>query len=100
MLALDWVLHLAIEQAIDQSIVVANKVTEVVLQSNLYGQDHGQSNQFLNLMIRDRNMILLQQAVLDPCILNDSKIVSANMRGIIHIHSKALKHVMNGNNLF
>jgi len=75
-------------------------VTEVVLRSNLYGKDHGRSNRFSNPMVGDRDMLLLQETVLDRCILNHSEIVSANMRGVIHVHSKALKHVTDGNNLF
>jgi len=51
-------------------------------------------------MARDRNMLLLQETVLDCCVLNHSEIVSVNMRGVIHVHSKAPKHVTNENNLF
>jgi len=45
-------------------------------------------------------MLLLQETVLDRRILNHSKIVSANMRGVIHVHSKASKHATDGDDLF
>jgi len=68
--------------------------------SNLYGKDHGRSNQFSNPMVRDRDMLLLQETVLDRRVLNHSEVVSVNMRGVVHMHSKASKHVTDGNNLF
>jgi len=45
-------------------------------------------------------MLVLQESVLYRRILNHSEIVSVNMRGIIHMHSKASKHVTDGNDLF
>jgi len=75
-------------------------VTEVVLRSNLYGKDYGRSDRFSNPMVRDRDMLLLQETVLDCRVLDHSEIVSVNMRGVIHVHSKASKHVTDGNNLF
>mgnify|MGYP000564595357 CR=1 FL=1 len=45
-------------------------------------------------------MLLHQEAVLDRCVLNNSDVVSVNMRGIVYMHSKASKHVTNKNTLF
>ncbi len=49
------------------------------------------------LVVRDRHMLLLEQAIFDHCILDDFQAVSEDVGRMRHLDSEAAEHIQDSN---